>query len=618
MTQDNTIYNDDSIQSLNPREHVRLRPGLYAGDISNPNQLFLEIFSNALDEHIIGHGDVITIHIEDDYCSIEDNGQGFPVNVKREDGKTVLQASFDEVNTSGKFDEDGVYGGSALGLNGLGSKLTNFLSKDLVVKTVKNKVQEVDTFKDGILESIEVKNVKSKSGTTVSFHPDEQFFESGKFNIDAIKDFIDDITCLCPSLTVIFNDEEIKHNSIEDLLIKRVKDNEEITNRFTLNSDSFQMCMTFTTKTGMNLDAYVNYGKTEQGPHIVQLKSAITRTVNKCAQEAKLLKAGETLSGTEIQEGMTLVFNLVSKFVSYNAQIKTTVNKCDTSFVNDIFVPKFIYFLDNNPQVLNEIVSRALLAKRMAEAARKAREAEKNKGLKKDKIIKMPTKLVDCWTKDREKAELLICEGDSAAAGLVDGRNEKFQAVYGVRGKMLNVLKASDKQINENQEINNIIQALGLEYDISTHKMKYDYDRLRYGKIIACADADPDGYLIENLLFNILWFMCPDLFLNGHVYSAIPPLFRITNSKNQYLYLRDQNELDEYKAQHPNERYLINRLKGLGEMDSDEAAECLMDEQTRNIVQLDVVDYGATDVIFNDLYGKKVQPRIDFLKNRGN
>ena len=249
--------------------------------------------------------------------------------------------------------------------------------------------------------------------------------------------------------------------------------------------------MTYTSKSASKIIAYVNYGLTEQGPHIVALKSCITRVFNKWAKEQGILKTKEkNLDGDSLQEGLVLVFNLISPGISYDSQTKgRIVSKDYVPFLNEVFSQQLEFWLDNNPTDGKTIVEKALLARRAAEAAKKAREAVKKKADKKDKVFKLPTKLTDCWTKDRSKAELLIAEGLSAASGLVAARDSEFQAVYGVRGKMLSVLKASADKVMKNQEINNIVVALGLDYNPLTGKMKYDKRKLRYDKIIACADA---------------------------------------------------------------------------------------------------------------------------------
>lgn len=619
---DKTLYDADSIQSLSPREHIRKRSGMYIGNNANPNQLLLEVFSNALDEHNIGHGNKIEVSLFDNgSVKVSDYGQGFPVDEMREDGKSVFEAAFSVINTSGKFSDDGVYGGSALGLNGVGAKVSNFLSKEFRALTRNCGKMEDITFENGILVSRSVRNCsKDLHGTTVMYIPDPQFFDDGMTDGNYFANFFKDISCLCPNLEIVFNNcgETLcikSQHGIEDLVESRLSGKKEIIdNRFVYHGNGFNVAMTFVDEYHTTILPYVNYGYTDSGPHITAIKTAITRIMNSWGRDNGVLKAKEkNIDGVSLQEGLVLALSLVSTGVSYNAQTKEKVVKCDTSFVNE-FSEQLEVWLDNNPEDGKRIIEKALIARRAAEAARKAREAVKQKAAsKKDKVFKLPTKLTDCWTHDRTKAELLICEGVSAASGLVAARNSEFQAVYGVRGKMLSVLKTAPDKVMKNQEINNIVVALGLDYNPATGKMKYDKSKLRYNKIIACADADFDGYAIENLLFNILWYLCPELVINGHVYSSVPPLFRVTTKKNEYVYLKDEKALDAYKKKNASKIKTISREKGLGEMDSDELSHALLDPATRNVIQLQVNDIDETDVLFKKLYGKSVEPRVKFI-----
>ena len=493
------LYTADSIESLDPREHVRLRPGMYAGDLSNPNQLLLEIFSNALDEHNIGHGNVIDVSVSDDgKVTVVDNGQGFPINeVRAEDGKTVLEASYSVMNTSGKFSDDGVYGGNSLGLNGIGGKLTNFLSKEFMVQSCNKGQMETIFFKDGLFEKRELTTVdKTAHGTTIEYMPDEQFFTSKMTNLSFFKNFFHDISCLCPKLKIVFNGEEIQHsNGIKDMLPRKIGSQIEIIDnpliiQYDNDTEKFDLALTFTTANHMTLIPYVNFGYTDVGPHITAIKSTITRVLNNWAREQGLLsEKDKNLDGSSLQEGLVLVSNIVSQNVSYNAQVKTTITKMDTGFISAELAKELELWLDNHPIDGENIIEKALIARKASEAAKKARAAVKNKASKKDKVFKLPTTLTDCWTKKRSQAELLVCEGKSAASGLVAARDSEFQAVYGVRGKMLSVLKSNPAAILKNQEINNLIQALGLDCDYQNATLKYDPAKLRYGKIIACADA---------------------------------------------------------------------------------------------------------------------------------
>ena len=618
------LYQSDSIQSLAPLEHVRLRPQMYAGDTSDATQLAIEILGNSIDEYNIGHGNQISIITTGDKVTITDEGQGFPINVMREDGETVLQASFDVINTSGKYRDDGVYEGTAIGLNGIGSKLTNFLSHKLIVRSynLKGEWEEI-LFEEGIFKNRTTGTEKGHvSGTIVTFWPSEEFFTSPKVNEKKLRDFCEDITCLCPGLTIIFNEDKISHVGISDLLARRLGTEESLLGDFLLFQETqgkqkISAAATYCGRASANITAYVNCGLTTAGPHLTSIKSTITRVLNKWAKEQGILKEKDkNLEGSALQEGLVFVCNITAENVAYDAQIKSTITKIDTSFISSVLGEKLEIWLDNNPADGQLIIERALVARKAAEAAKKARERVKAKATvtpTKVKAIQLPTTLTDCWSKDRDKCELYIAEGKSAASGLVAGRDSEFQAVYGVRGKMLSVLKTAQANIYKNQEINNLVQALGLDVNEKTCKLQYDPDRLRYGKIIAAADADYDGYAIENLLFNILWYMCPELILNGHVYSSVPPLFRVTTKKNEYIYLKDEDALKQYQKEHGSSIAVIGRMKGLGECDADELSYCLLDEETRNILQLTVNDFKKTNDMFQDLYGKRVEPRVEFL-----
>lgn len=629
-SKDKTLYSEDSIESLSPLEFTRKRPGVYAGSVEYSTQLVIELFSNALDEHNLGHGNLIEVNYKSDSneIQVQDNAQGFPVNVWRDDGKTVLQASFDTLNTSGKYSKDGVYGASALGLNGIGSKICTYLSHYLVVETQDGSGRgERVFFEEGVFQKREIFDTDKKTGTLVSFQPSEEFFTHPEPDIKVLCKLFDDTCGLCPNLNVRFymNGKDFQSYCHPEGLVSLVdnivgKDISIISSplRFQAQQDKYSLdCgLSYTSKSGNDIIAYVNYGLTDQGPHITALKSAITRVMNKWAREKGLLKEKETnIDGTSLQEGLVLVFNLVAPNISYDAQTKSRIVSNDfVSFLIDSFSTQLELWLDTNPQDGQNIIEKALIARKATEAAKKAREAVKQKAnAKQDKVFKMPTKLTDCWTKDRSKAELLIAEGLSAASGLVAARNSEFQAVYGVRGKMLSILKTTPDKIMKNQEINNIIVALGLDYSPATGKMVYDKSKLRYDKIIACADADFDGYAIENLLFNILWYLCPELVINGHVYSSVPPLFRVTTKKNEYIYLKDQQALDDYKQAHVANIKTIGREKGLGEMDAEELSYSLLDPATRNVVQLEVNDVEQTSQLFQDLYGKNVEPRVKFI-----
>lgn len=419
----NNIYKDDSIQSLTPREFTRLRPGVYAGSTLYATQLLVEVVSNAIDEFSVGHGNVINVFVKNNgYCKVEDFAQGFPVNVLRDDGETVLQASFDVLNTSGKFSDDGVYEGTALGLNGIGCKLSNFLSSWLVVETCRDKKFERVTFKDGIFESRKVGNSNQHTGTIVEWQPDPQFFTNVCVELPKVKDLFKVLTCLCPGLTInlnVNNDEPITYfskNGLNDLVSDKVKDTEIINNRLNINyaegKNKLDLVLTYTSNYSMNMISYVNTGETDSGPHITQIKTIITREFNKFFREKKWLKEkDDNLDGNAIQEGMLIAFNITAAGVAYDAQTKSRIVKLDMSPFTGVIAEGIQNWLSKNEKEIKIIFDKAMSAKKAAEAARKAREAARNQTEKKKKALKFVSKLADCNSSDRARCEIYVTEG---------------------------------------------------------------------------------------------------------------------------------------------------------------------------------------------------------------
>ena len=621
---DKTLYTESSIESLSPLEFTRLRPGVYAGDTTYSTQLLVEIFSNAVDEFRLGHGSQIDVIIESDgVITLRDFGQGFIPNSYRDDGKTILEAAFSVLNTSGKYREDGTYEGTSLGSFGIGSKITNYLSHWLNVCTYRDGEFELVKFKEGVFDERQTGKSKEPTGTSVSWLPSEEFFKNIEVNIKEIKTLFKTISCLCPGLHIKLSDkgeitEYFSKNGIHDLVDDAVKDKEMIKNRFDIKwkEDKFKLdlVMTYTSNYSFTVIPYVNTGLTESGPHITQLKTALTREMNKFFREKKWLKEKEdNLVGEDLQEGLYIVFNMTAPSVSYDAQVKSRITSIETKPFISAFTEELNEWMERNEKEVKLIADKALLARKAREAAKKAREAVREPKDKKAKLLNLPTKLVDAWSKDRSKCELLIAEGDSAASGLIGARDSEFQAVFPIRGKILNVFKADTSKIFANQEIVNIIKAIGLEIDKKTNKPIYDKTKLRYGKIIMCCDADPDGEAIKNLLLTCFWWLCPELIINGHVYAAVPPLFRITTKKNEYIYLRDAAALEEYKEKHMGEKYAVNRNKGLGEQDADELEECLLNPETRNVKCITVEDKEKAHKLFEILMGPSVPPRRDYV-----
>ena len=619
------LYEEDSIESLSPLAFTRLRPQVYAGDCTYATQLLVEIFSNAVDEYNAGHGNKIEVCINGDIVLVKDYGQGFIPNLKRDDGETVLQAAFDILNTSGKYREDGSYEGTSLGSFGIGSKLTNFLSHWLEVSTFRDGKSESLRFEEGVFVSRKV-NEKSPnpSGTYVKWRPSEEFFTNTKVEINKVKNLFETISCLCPGLEIILNDNGniiryFSENGLNDLVDKAVKDNEIISKRLSVNNENdkykLNLVMTYTSNYSSTIVPYVNTGLTDTGAHITQLKTALTREMNKYFREKGWLKEkDENLTGDDIQEGLYIVFNYTAPNVKYDAQVKTRVTGIETKPEVTAFVEALSSWLEINEKEIKMIADKAITARKAREAAKKARDAAREiDKKKKEKVVKFDSKLADCYSKDRLKCEIYITEGDSASGNLKMARNNEFQAVMPVRGKVLNCQKATLAQIQKNAEIMTMIDAFGLRIDPKTMKVTYNKEDLRYGKIIIMSDADVDGAHIKNLFYTFIWNFCPQLIEDGYVYAGVPPLYKITIGK-EYKYLKNDEALEEFKKANIGKKYLVNRMKGLGEMDVEETEETLTDPNNRIIKKITIEDKRKADILFEQLMGTGVTARKQFIK----
>ena len=624
---DKKLYTKDSIESLSPLEFTRLKPGVYAGDTTYSTQLLVEIISNAVDEFRLGHGNKIDITIKnndnDTTIEVRDYGQGFLVNEIREDGKSVLEAAFSVLNTSGKYREDGTYEGTSLGSFGIGSKITTFLSHWLEVKTYRDKKCEQVRFNEGVFEKRNVQDTSEPSGTLVKWAPSEQFFTHTSIEEGKIKSLLNTISCLCPGLTInlVLNGNKTTYYSehgLNDLVDEAVTGKEILTNRFNMQysegKEKLDMVLTYTSNYSLVLVPYVNTGLTEKGPHITQVKTIITREFNKFFRDKKWLKdKDENLTGDDIQEGMYIVFNMTAPNVAYDAQVKSTVTKLDMSNFASIIAVNLQYWLASNEKEIKTIFDKAAAARKAREAAKNARERVRETNKKKEKVLKFDSKLADCFSKDRSKCEIYITEGDSASGNLKTARDNEFQAVMPVRGKILNTQKATLDKIQKNAEIMTMIEAFGLTIDVKNMKVTYEPEDLRYGKIIIMSDADVDGAHIKNLFYTFIWNFCPQLIQDGYVYAGVPPLYKVTIGK-EYKYIKNDEELEKFKKENPTKKYTVNRMKGLGEMSVEETEQTLTDPNERILKQITVEDVSAANVLFEQLMGAGVTARKEYIR----
>ena len=614
------LYKEDSIKTVSPREFTRMKPGVYCGSTEYSTQLLKEIFTNAVDEHRIGHGNKIEIIIntKENTYTVIDNGQGFPVNKKHdEEGRTVLEAAFSVLNTSGKYDEDGTYNGISNGSFGIGGKLTNFLSKGFyVTSSTGNGEAEQLEFKDGLFQNRKILNFDNGSGTSIQFMPDEQFFKNPQIDFNYFRKYLKEVVALCPKLTVEFtvdNKKEIykSKNGLSDLVDDKVKGKELIRNRFVYNDKEdklgFNIVLTYTTNYSDDITAYVNCGLTESGTHLTAIKSSITRMFNKYANENNLLKKGEAnLTGAELSEGLVLIFNMDAPGVQYDSQTKARVTEIDKTLLNKVMSTQFYQWLQDNPKDAKIIIEKALEARRAKEAAKKAREAvrkpKKQKGLKAK--MQLSDKLIDCTTKDPKNNSLLIVEGLSAGSSAVEARNPKTQAIMMLRGKCISVLKSTKEKVLANKEYNDIITAIGAGFDDN-----FDVDKMNYDKIVITSDFDSDGQSIELLLITFFFRYMRPLVEAGKLYRAVTPLY-IANYKNKDYYLYTEEELAEFRKD-KNEKFSLQHIKGLGELDPQDLKKVCFDNELYK--RINVSDIKKAEQLLQTLMGKEVAPRKEYI-----
>lgn len=569
-------YDVKNIKTLEGIEAIRMRPGTYIGSVGpeGVQHITLEIISNSIDEYLNGYCDKIDITVKDNEVTVSDNGRGVPFG-KAKDGSETLENVFTKLHTGAKFDEAGKAGyNSSGGMNGLGSKATNALSEYFIVRSCRDGEEAVMRFERGKRVSF-TKGKCSEKGTTITFKPDKEIFkETISLDYKKLKEQIKELAYLSPKLvfTLQFEDKPIEtitsENGLQDYIADLNKDKNVLTSVFyteTLEDRiGVKLAMQYNDTYSDVYKIYTNSVPNSGGTHLTGFRSALTQQINEYARKHKLLKDKDNnITGDELKEGLTLVLSFIMPDPVFSGQTKDVLTSSEgRTLVQRLVSDKLSYWFEKNPKDAKTIIEKALLARKAREKAKKAKEAVRKIDNKGSRLLNLPTKLVDCWSKNREECELALVEGDSAAGGLVSARDGQFQAIFPLRGKIVSVLKVSDAKIFANQEVINLIKALGLDLNPKTNKLIYDKNKLRYGKILLCMDADPDGESIKNLVLTLLWYICPELILNGHVYCAVPPLFRITTKKNEYIFLRDQTALDEYKEKHKGEKFLINRNKG--------------------------------------------------------
>lgn len=622
-------YGADSITVLEGLEAVRQRPGMYIGSVSSKglNHLVYEIMDNSVDEHLAGFCDTIWVTLEKDgSATVKDNGRGIPVDM-HEKGVSAERVIFTTLHAGGKFDST-VYKTSG-GLHGVGSSVVNALSTYLDIEVSRNGKIYHDRYKQGIPD-LELENGllpvigKSKTtGTKINFLPDDAIFEKTRFKEEEIKSRLHETAYLNPGLTIIFKDmrqdepvEIIFHE--EDGIVGFVKDlnkSKEVLHEpvyFKGTSDGINVEIAFQYVNEFHeivLGFCNNIYNSEGGTHLTGFKTSITNILNSYARQIGILKDKDSnFTGADIRNGMTAIVSIKHPDPRFEGQTKTKLDNQDaTKSVAKVTSDEVVRFFDRNLETLKLVLSQAEKSAKI----RKSEEKAKTNLLTKQRYsFDSNGKLANCESKDAEKCEIFIVEGDSAGGSAKTARDRMYQAILPIRGKILNVEKASIDKVLANAEIKTMINAFGCGFS-EGYGNDFDITKLKYNKIIIMADADVDGAHISTLLLTLFYRFMPELILEGHVYIAMPPLYKAIPKRGEEEYLYDDKALNKYRKNHSD--FILQRYKGLGEMDAEQLWETTLDPKRRRLKLVEVEDALMASNITEMLMGTDVQPRREFI-----
>ena len=628
-TQVDHEYGASEIQVLEGLEAVRKRPGMYIGSTSSSglHHLVYEIVDNAIDEALAGYCDSITVEILDgDVIRVTDNGRGVPVDIQAQTGKPALEVVYTVLHAGGKFGGGG-YKVSG-GLHGVGGSVVNALSEWMEVRVHKNgQIYEVKFSRGAITQEMTVIGTTDHTGTEVVFKPDPEMFETTVYDYEVLHRRMREQAFLNAGVKILMADrrsgqeqEEFMHyeGGIREFVTfinqNKTPLHETVIYMAGSKDDSMAEIALQYCEDSYNeiIVSFANNVHTpEGGMHEEGLKRALTTVLNAYGKKVKILKDEEKVSGEDCREGLTCVISVKLTEAQFEGQTKAKLGNSEMrTLVNNVVSDKLEQFLEENPSVGKAILEKALMASRAREAARKARESVRRKTALESG--QMPDKLQDCNERDPALCELYIVEGDSAAGSAIDGRDSRFQAILAMWGKMLNVEKARADKIYGNDKLYPLV--LGLGAGIGE---EFNLDKLRYHKIIIMSDADVDGAHIRTLLLTFFFRYMRPLIEKGYVYSAVPPLYKLTRGKTQRVAYSDE-ERDKVSAEmregNPNAKVDISRFKGLGEMDPHELWDTTMNPETRTLRRITLADAVAADNIFTILMGEKVEPRKEWIE----
>ena len=634
VNQNAEAYDASQIQVLEGLEAVRLRPGMYIGSTSSSglHHLVYEIVDNAIDEALAGFCHHISVTIEaGNVIRVEDDGRGIPVDVQEQTGKPALEVVYTVLHAGGKFGGGG-YKVSG-GLHGVGASVVNALSEWLEVEVHRGgKIYQMKFSRGDKTQDMRIIGETDRTGTTVRFKPDPQMFEDTVYSYETLHVRMREQAFLNAGLRISIRDErpesaDLPEEAREESMcyaggirefvsyLNRTKEplHPDVIYVSGSREDSeAEIALQWNDSYNEAIVSFANNIHTPGGGmHETGFKTALTRVINAYGRKTGLLKEGENLSGEDCREGMTAVISVKLTNPQFEGQTKDKLGNSEMrTLVDGILQEKLTDFMEENPQVGRSVMDKALTASRAREAARKARESIRNKsGLESGG---MPEKLKDCNEKDPALCEIYIVEGDSAAGSANQGRDSRFQAVLAMWGKMLNVEKARADKIYKNEKLQPVISALGAGIGED-----FNLEKLRYHKVIIMADADVDGSHIRTLLLTFFFRYMRPLIENGYVYSAVPPLYKLTRGKTQRVAYSDE-ERDKVSAEmrgdNPNAKVDIARYKGLGEMSKDELWETTMDPEKRTLRRITLGDAIQADQIFSLLMGEEVEPRRAWIE----
>lgn len=629
MAKKNT-YDADSISILEGLEAVRVRPGMYIGSVSTKglNHLVYEIVDNAVDEHLAGFCNRIEVTLEKDgSATVSDNGRGVPVGMHQK-GVSAARIVYTTLHAGGKFD-DSAYKTSG-GLHGVGSSVVNALSAYMDVKISRDGAVHHDHYERGIptIELVDgllpVIAKTKKTGTTVNFLPDDTIFEKTRFKAEEIKSRLHETAYLNPTLTIVFEDkrgaetERIEYHEpngilgfIADLNQKKETVHEPVYFKGEADGIEVEVAFQYVNEFHENVLGFCNnIYNAEGGTHLTGFKSTFTMVMNQYAREIGVLKEKDAnFTGADIRNGMTAIVSIKHPDPRFEGQTKTKLDNQDAGkATSKVTNDEITRFFDKNLDTLKKVLSCAEKAAKI----RKTEEKAKTNLLTKQKYsFDSNGKLANCESRDASKCEIFIVEGDSAGGSAKTARNRQFQAILPIRGKILNVKKASIDKVLANAEIKSMINAFGCGFS-EGYGNDFDISKLRYDKIIIMADADVDGAHISTLLLTLFYRFMPELIFEGHVYIAMPPLYKAVTKKGEEEYLYDDKALEKYRRRQKG-AYTLQRYKGLGEMDAEQLWDTTLNPETRMLKLIEIEDARMASGVTEMLMGTEVPPRRAFI-----